>query len=168
MKPATTRRFAFAVSIVATIFAVSSSLAGGHSSQDKWMDEVMVETGFHHLGDGTGFPTYLVPDAEGTYWETTVWLRSSQLRKASTAHLELYLFDNEVNVVLINGKPYALPDTDATHGVQLPVAGKTILPIPLALLKKGANTIAFQANPFLPSGGPDDFEFGDVVLVLSK
>jgi hypothetical protein len=132
------------------------------------MHEITVEAAFHHLGDGAGFPTYVVPDAEGVYWETTVWLEQRQVRVAATAHSEFYLFDNEINVIRINGKPYALPDTDATHGVLLPVAGKIILPIPLGLLHKGANTIAFESNPFLPSGGPDDFEFGDVVLVLNK
>ena len=161
-------KFTFAVLVTACLLTGSLTLAGGNQSHHNRMHEIIVETAFHHLGDGAGFPTYVVPDAEGLYWETTVWLQSWQVRGASTAHLEFYLFDNEVNVILINGKPYALPDTDATHGVQLPVAGKIILPIPLGLLRKGVNTIAFQSNPFLPSGGPDDFEFGDVVLVLNK
>ena len=138
------------------------------ASHNNRLTEITVEIAFHHLGDGAGFPTYVVPDAEGTYWETTVWLRHSQLRKASTAHLELFLFDNELNNVLINGKPYALPNTDSAHGVLLPTIGKTVISIPLGLFRKGPNTIAFQTNDFLPSGGADDFEFGDVVLVLSR
>lgn len=137
------------------------------SDQDQ-MDQIIVETAFHHLGDGVDFPSYVVPDAEGTYWETTVWLNRSQLRRASSAHLELFLFDNSLNNVLINGKPFALPNTDAVHGWSLPSIGKTIIPLSIGLFHKGVNTIAFQTNNFPPSGGPDDFEFGDVVLVLNK
>ena len=105
-----------------------------------------------------------------TLWAsiTTIWLKKYQLRRASSAHLELFLFDNELNNVLINGKPYALPNTDSVHGWSLPSIGKTIISLPLGLFHKGANTIAFQTNYFPPSGGADDFEFGDVVLVLNK
>ena len=156
------------IAIFMSMVFVCTCIENADASHGSRTKEFVVEVAFHHLGDGTGFSTYVVPDAEGLYWETTVWLKRKFLRRSKTAYLEFFLFDNEINVVLINGKPYALPDTNSVHGIHLPFAGKTIIPIPLAQLRRGANTIAFRSNTLLPSGGPDDFEFGEVVLVLRR
>ena len=156
--------FAVCVAMVLGWAGIASASGNDHHR----LEEITVEIVFHHLGDGNNFLDYVVPDNEGVYWETTVWLRRNQLRKASTAHLELYLFNNAINSLLINGKEYALPNTDPIVGAMLPSVGKTIISIPIGLLHKRANSIAFQVNNFLGSGGADDFEFGDVVLVLSR
>jgi len=132
------------------------------------LNEIVVEIPFHHLGDGTGFNDYVVPDTEGIYWETTVSLEKNQLEESSTAYLELFLFNNERNNLLINGRQYALPYTEPVNGLMLPNTGKTIINLPHDLLREGANTIAFQANNYVSPSGLDDFEFGEVILVLSR
>ena len=155
--------------VVCTAMILASVTAASAARSDhNRLREILVEMAFHHLGDGVGFPSYMVPDAEGTFWQTTVWIKQGHLRGVRTAHLEYFLFDSSINSILINGKPYALPETDATKGNVVSFISKTIMPIPMGLLHRGANTIAFQSNSWLTTGNFDDFEFGEVVLVLSK
>jgi len=135
--------------------------------------EIGIESEWHHLGDGIGFSSFVVPDAEGIYWEKEFKLSSWQIRRSKTAHLSFYLLDTgtQYDSVEINGFAIALPSTKDLDKVHVGLVSKTLISIPIGLLRKGPNSIRFEATPLHnpePGNTHDDFEFADVVLVLSR
>ncbi len=135
--------------------------------------EIGIEADWHHVGDGVGFTSFVIPDAEGIYWETEFPLESGQIRRSKSAHLAFYLMDSDsqYDTVWVNGFPMALPGTKQLDKHHASLISKTLVSIPIGLLRKGKNHIRFEAtalhNPS-PGNTHDDFEFGDVVLILSR
>ena len=135
--------------------------------------EIGIEADWHHVGDGIGFTSFVIPDAEGVYWETEFRLKSWQIRRSKSAHLAFYLMDSgsQYDTVAINGFPIALPGTEQLDKHHANLISKTVISIPIGLLHKGKNHIRFEAtalhNP-APGNTHDDYEFGDVVLILSR
>ena len=116
----------------------------------------------------------MVPDPEGLAWDTQVLLTTKQLKRIRSAHLEFYLLGSpaQFDSVAINGRSFALPLSDGINKFRLPYVDKTLVSIPVGLLQPGENTIGFASNSFGSGAAPtnvyDDFEFGDVVLLLSR
>ena len=133
------------------------------------LDEIVVEPDLHHIGDGEGFSSFLIPDAEGVSWETTFDIPSALYSAASTAHLEFLLFDSDpFNSLLINGRSFALPSNEKLEAVHLPGASKMLISIPLGLLQSGENSMGFESGQSSLNSDYDDFEFGEVTLLLSR
>jgi len=150
-------------------FGLTAHGAGSHSPQ---MIEIGIDTDWHHLGDGTGFSSFMIPDAEGLYWEKEFLLKKSHTKKCNSAFLSFYLLDTggQFDHVSINGFAIALPASDANKN-NASFIKKTLIAIPKSVLHRGQNYIRFEAAPLInpqPANTHDDFEFGDVVLILSK
>jgi hypothetical protein len=137
---------------------------GANPTRD--LEEIVLDAGFHHLGDNS-FDWWVVPDPEGTSVEIMFSLTQGQIRRAKSAHLELFLLQNNWGNVILNGRRWTLPLTRDTEGAeQLPDTGKTLFSIPRSFLRKATNSIVFESVPH--GGNFDDFEFGDVVLILNR
>lgn len=156
------------------LIVVAAAAAHAGSSGPLYLEEITIESDFHHLGDNGACTICVVPDPEGIAWETQILLTTKQLRKIRSAHLEFYLLGSsaQFDSVAVNGRSFALPLSDGINKFRLPHVDKTLVSIPVGLLQAGENTIGFASNSF-GSGAPptnthDDFEFGDVVLLLSK
>jgi hypothetical protein len=133
------------------------------------LTEILVEQDFHHIGDGEGLSSFLIADAEGVSWETRFQISSQRYGGANTAHLELFVFDSgHLNSFVINGRPFALPSDENLKAAHLPFVNKMLISIPLGLLRSGSNTIGFESGQSSATSGFDDFEFGEVVLLLSS
>ena len=131
--------------------------------------KILVEQSFHHIGDGVGLSSFLIPDAEGIAWETTFLIPSEQYADAATAHLELFLLDSGyLNSFAINGRSFAVPDNEKLKAAHLPFVSKVLVAIPLGLLESGPNTIRLESGQSSLTSGYDDFEFGEMVLLLSS
>jgi len=154
--------------------SITVSSENGMSSADAVMfvragnsglpfEEVVVLAGSQHLGD---------PPSLAFRWETTVELSFSQVRGATSAHIEFVAVNNSSSFVDVNGRTYLLPYSghfDLNEG-QLSSYARSSITIPTGLLREGANTIAFQAGPILnrPGNLYDNFLFGDVVIALGR
>ena len=133
------------------------------------LDKIVVEQDFHHIGDGEGFSSFLIPDAEGISWEGSIEISAEQYRTANTAHLELFVFDSgHLNSFVINEWSFALPSNEELKASHLPFVNKMLISIPLGMLHSGSNTIGFESGQSSATSGYDDFEFGEVVLLLSS
>lgn len=131
--------------------------------------EIVVEQDFHHIGDGEGLSSFLIPDAEGLSWEVAFQISPEGYEAANTAHLELFVFDSgHLNAFVINGRSFALPSDENVQAAHLPFVSKMLISIPLGLLHSGPNTIGFESGQSSATSGFDDFEFGEVILLLSS
>jgi hypothetical protein len=151
---------------MALVGALVMSVALAQPDKPK-MDEIIVTAGYHAIGDD-GY--YVVGDEPvEVYWEEVVWLKRSQIRRAKSASLEFWCWQNLNSVLWINGRKYALPYSEQVPSAVRFETGKTVISIPTGILKPGANVIAFEAGA-LPwsSNHYDDLMFGDVVLVLDR
>ena len=66
MKSTVLALFAAVMLVVSTAAIVN---AGNNDTHQ--LNEILIEKDFHHVGDGEGFTSSLIPDAEGISWETT-------------------------------------------------------------------------------------------------
>ena len=157
MKSTVLALFAAVMLVVSTAAIVNAGNQNAHQ-----LDEILIEKDFHHLGD------------DGPSWEGAFRLRSSQLDAATTAHLELWLSGTGggEDSVMINGESFALPDSHYVAIADFPFSSKVVLSFPLAWLQSGMNTISVGAGQLGPnppaSNTHDDFDFGEVVLLLSS
>ena len=156
---------------------MSTGTAGGQDQQTEirpvsdahQLIPIPVEQDIHHIGDGEGFSSFLIPDAEGTSFETTFAIPSADYDVAGTAHLEFKLFDSDpFNSIVINGRSFSLPSNEKPGAVHLESASKMLISIPLGILESGTNTIGFESGQSSSASDYDDFEFGEVVLLLSS
>ena len=150
-------------------FSLTAHAAGSNSAQ---LMEIGIDPDWHHVGDGIGFSSFVIPDAEGIYWEKEFLLKEEYIKKWNSAFLAFYLLDTgeQYDSVSINGFDIALPGSDANKN-HASFIKKTLVAIPIGLLRRGENHIRFEAAPLhnpQPDNTHDDFEFGDVVLILSK
>ena len=125
--------------------------------------EIVVHTDFIVLGDDPwGKPT----------WETTVYISGSQLSGSNYAAIEFIavgVWEGTSDNLIVNGRVYVLPISEPLGGKDIPFRGKTVIPIPIGALHIGKNTIGFESGPIdNPTNQWDDFEVGEIVLVLSK
>jgi len=150
-------------------FSLTAYASGSHAARTM---EIGIDPDWHHVGDNMGFSSFVIPDAEGIYWEKDFLLKKNHIRKLKSAFLAFYLLDTggQFDHVSINGFPIALPGSDANGNVASFIK-KTLIAIPISVLHRGQNHIRFEAAPLVnpqPTNTHDDFEFGDVVLILSK
>ncbi len=130
------------------------------------LQEIVLDAEFHHLGDNFIEP-WLIPDPEGTILEITFLLNQGQIQRAKTAHLEFFLLQNDWGNLIVNGRRWTLPETHLTSsGFGLDIAAKTLFSIPTSILDMGLNSIVFESTQH--GKNFDDFEFGEVVLLLNK
>ena len=152
--------------LAALVSAVLMSVAFAQPSKPK-IDEFVVTSGYHAIGDD-GY--YVVGDEPvEVYWEEVVWLKRGQIRRAKSASLEYWCWQNLNSNLWINGRKYALPYSEQVPtGVRFET-GRNVISIPTGILKPGPNVIAFEAGS-LPwsSNKYDDLMFGDVVLILDR
>lgn len=121
--------------------------------------EILV-TDFVHLGDSQ------------PVWSTTVRIPNRKLRRSGYAAIEFLGVGVEKEVsssIIVNGRKYALPVSEELGLADLASLGKSVIPIPIGLLRKGNNTIAIEAAlTGHPTNLYDDFDLADIVLVLSR
>ena len=64
---------------------------------------------------------------------------------------------------------YNLPEAEKISESRVASVGKTTIPIPVGALKRGRNSIIFEAYFFGPGDNEyDDFAFGEVYLILNQ
>ena len=152
--------------------ALAAEITANRAALQPQFLEISIEQSIHHLGDGMNFGTYVVPDAEGVNWVGAFFLSQDQLNAATTAHLQMLLFDNGVGSISINGNRFQLPHNEqrGEHFLQGVADGKVLISMPVGFLQEGQNTIALQAGGIpnaLPPNLYDDFEFGQLSLILN-
>ena len=70
--------------------------------------------------------------------------------------------------LIVNGREYDLPISEPLGIADIPPRGKTVIPIPVGVLRSGYNTIGIQSGPINnPTNQYDDFVVANIVLVLS-
>ena len=125
----------------------------------SFMTEIVVSANFVQLGDNQ--PT----------WETTVHIQQDELSRSKYAAVEFVavnVWEGTSDNLIVNGRKYVLPISEPLSTADIPFRGKTVIPIPVGVLQEGDNTIGFESGPINnPSNLWDDFEVGDIVLVLS-
>ena len=125
----------------------------------SYMIEIVVLSDFVVLGD-------MQPS-----WETTVNINKSELNNIKYAAIEfvaVHVWDGTSDNMVVNGRKYVLPISEPLSSGDIPFRGKTVIPIPVGALQEGNNTIGFESGPINhPTNQWDDFEVGNIVLVLS-
>jgi len=105
-----------------------------------------------------------------TSWETEVIIPGSVLLTAKSAHISFYTIDATLGRLVINGQVLQMPDSSNIGGPWRAEIGQTLLSFPLGFLQPGANTVRFEAGMgnWAPDNRYDDYEFGDVEIILSR
>ena len=163
-----TRIMAVALGVVGVACAMVVGMSEPESRRLEagGLEEIVLDAEFHHLGDNF-IGSWVIPDPEGTSLEITFLLNQGQIQRAKTAHLEFFLLQNDWSILIVNGRRWSLPQTHLTSSTAgLEIAGKTLFSIPTSLLNMGLNSIIFESTPH--NRNYDDFEFGEVVLLLNK
>jgi hypothetical protein len=122
--------------------------------------EIVVSADFIQLGD------------EQPTWETIVNIQEDELSRSKYAAVEFVavnVWEGTSDNLIVNGRKYVLPISEPLSTADIPFRGKTVIPIPVGVLQEGDNTIGFESGPINnpPTNLWDDFEVGDIVLVLS-
>ena len=124
--------------------------------------EIVVSTNFILLGD----------DPYPQTWETTVYIQPDELSRSRYAAVEFVavnVWEGTSDNLIVNGRKYVLPISEPLWTEDIPFRGKTVIPIPVGVLQRGNNTIGFESGPIdNPENLWDDFQVGDIVLVLSQ
>ena len=130
--------------------------------QESMVIRVPVLDGYRVLGD----PPY------STSWQTEVEIDASVLDAAKSAHVGLYSIHSALGRLVINGEVIQLPYVQLTnqYGRWRPELGQTLISIPLGYLRSGVNTIRIESGigNWTTENVYDDFEFGDVEIILSR
>ncbi len=153
------------LSFVVVGVACAMVVGMGASPNAGGLEEIVLDAGFHHLGDNF-IPSWVVPKPEGTILEITFLLNQGQIRRAETAHLEFFLLHNSWSNVIVNGRQWSLPETENTDGTFVDITGKTLFSIPTSFLEAGFNSIVFESTQ--RGNNFDDLEIGEVVLMLNR
>ena len=126
------------------------------------VDRISVLDGYRVLGD----------PPHGTFWQTEVEIDQSMLLAARSAHIGLYTIHNVLGRLYVNGEIIQLPYVELTnqYGRWRPELGQTLISIPLGYLRSGENTIRIESGigNWTTENVYDDFEFGDVEIILSR
>ena len=105
-------------------------------------------------------------------WNTTIQIRKGELRRSTYAAIEFVgvgVWEGTSSNIIINGRKYVLPISEPTGIGDLALRGKSVIAIPIGILRKGNNTIVIEAGPINnPTNLYDDFDLANVVLVLSR
>lgn len=130
----------------------------GHSKNRPRLTEILVAE-LVELGDNQ--PT----------WETTVRIKQGKLRRSTYAAVEFVavgVWEGTSSNLIVNGREYVLPISEPLWWSDIPLRGKTVIPIPVGVLRSGYNTIRIQSGPINnPTNQYDDFVVANIVLVLS-
>lgn len=123
-------------------------------------EEVDILVGTQRLGDSL------------PVWETTIQVREDQLGGATSAAVEFVavnVWEGASSNIVVNGRKYALPASEPLDLADIALRGKSVIPIPVGLLRSGDNTIVIEAGPIDNAANLyDDFYIADVTLVLSR
>ena len=130
----------------------------GHSKNRTRLTEILVAE-FIELGDNQ-------PD-----WETTVRIKQCELRRTTYAAVEFVavnVWEGTSSNLIVNGREYVLPISEPLGVADIPLRGKTVIPIPVGVLQSGDNTISIQSGPINnPENQYDDFVVANIVIVLN-
>jgi hypothetical protein len=123
-------------------------------------EEIVVIDGYQHLGDSM------------PVWETTIEIREDQLRASTYAALEFVatgVWEGTSSNIIVNARKYVLPISEPLGLSDIALRGKTVISIPVGLLRPGDNTITIESGPINdPTNLFDDFYVSDLTLVLSR
>ena len=126
------------------------------------VDRIPVLDGFSVVGD----------PPHSTFWQTEIEIDPSRLLAAKSAHIGLYTIHNALGRLVVNGEVIQLPYVELSnqYGRWRPELGQTLISVPLGYLHSGANTIRIESGigNWTTENVYDDFEFGDVEIILSR
>jgi len=105
-------------------------------------------------------------------WEATVRIKQGELRHSRYAAVEFVavgVWEGTSSNLIVNGREYVLPISEPLWFSDIPLRGKTVIPIPVGVLRSGDNTIRIESGPINdPRNRYDDFFVANIVLVLSR
>lgn len=152
-------------------FATKEGGTGGGSAAElevqtgppeSMVDRISILDGYVVLGD----------PPHSTSWQTEIEIDQSVLLSAKSAHIGLYTIHSTLGRLVINGEVVQLPyvGLDNQYGRWRPELGQTLISIPLGYMRSGENTIRVESGigNWTTENVYDDFEFGDVVIILSR
>ena len=126
------------------------------------VQKVMIEQKYHHLGDNI-LSFFIIPEYEGTLWESSFKLSKSTLKKANTAFVKFLSHNLDATDLIVNGQHIELDPSYEQfdqHFVNY------VVPLPLHLFYPGKNTIGFEVIE--EYGNYDDMEFGELEIWFQK
>jgi hypothetical protein len=127
--------------------------------QNVTVQKVTVEQKYHHIGDNN-INYFVVPENEGTSWESSFELNKSTLKNAHTVFAKFLAHNLDSTNLIVNGEPIFLEpsfEKSYQHFVNY------MIPLPLNLFHLGENRIGFQSNIDSKSNY-DDMEFGELEI----
>jgi len=105
-------------------------------------------------------------------WEATVRIEQGELGRSKYAAVEFVavgVWEGTSSNLIVNGREYVLPISEPLWIADIPLRGKTVIPIPVGVLRSGDNTIRIESGPINnPTNAYDDFFVANIVLVLSR
>jgi len=123
-------------------------------------EEIVVLPGSQRLGD------------RQPVWETTIQIPEDQLRASTYAAMEFVavgVWEGTSSNLIVNGRKYVLPASEPLDLPHIALRGKTVISIPIGLLRSGDNTIIIESGPISNATNPfDDFYIADLTIVLSR
>ena len=140
--------------LIGSFLYVPVAFATGTS---RIVDILLVD--FVHLGDSQ------------PVWEKSFHLHKWKLRRADYAAIEFVavgVWEGTSSHITINGRKYVLPVSEPLGLSDIADRGKSVIPIPIGLLRPGRNHVQIDAGVIINTANPyDDFDMKDVTLVLS-
>jgi hypothetical protein len=116
---------------------------------------------YHHLGNDY-IGTWVIPEPEGTYWETKFWLRKNDLNSKEIAFVKFLAKDIGFSDLIVNDNRIKIHEADAPTTQNYLIY---IIPVPVDLLQIGKNLIGIETNQW-DTGNFDDMEFGELEIWL--
>ena len=127
------------VALSLTIMFAGFALAGEDiikiDMKKWWQKWRMIEPNYHHLGDDD-IGWFVIPEPEGTYWESKFRCKKFILREANTALVKFLAHEIGFADLIINGNRIKLNEIGYMRGQQFFIY---VVPIPLDMLLQGRN-----------------------------
>lgn len=123
------------------------------------VQNVMIEQKYHHLGDDN-IDSWIVPEPEGTLWETTFRIKKSTLNKCQISFVKFLCHDLNDADLIVNGERITLHEVVNFSNQYLEIYA---VPLPLDFLYHGDNIIGIEVKE-LNDGNYDDMEFGELEI----
>jgi hypothetical protein len=151
--------------VLLTLIVISVPLGLAEKAYSKGLGnrvfKITIDKRYHHLGDNY-IDDFIVPEHEGTYWETSFKLPKFVFKFKDIALVKFLAHQVDLTNLIINGHQIPLQDTH-TPDIPIQLLFTYAIPLPLDLLEAGENTIGFEVTHF-GDGNWDDMEFGGLEI----
>jgi len=151
--------------LLTLMFSIAAIAVADKSYSDGLINgtyKIKIEDRYHHLGDDD-MNVFLVREDEGTYWETTFWLKKQVLEDSEIAFVKFLAHHVDLADLIVNGDYRRRLHDTHSPGDPEQLLFTYVLRLPLNILNKGENTIGIEVGDF-GEESYDDMEFGELEI----